>query len=356
MPNSDSSSPVKGARPVIEIDGQPNDTLASGLLDLQIVDSADGMARCELVFGNWGSPDKPGFQHFGRDVLEFGKALKITLSDQTLFEGRISAITAKFPDGGTPQVGVCCEDRLQDLRMTRRTRSFADASLSDVLNRVASDHGLQPQVDVSGETYKLLAQVNQSDLAFVRDLARREDVQVWVEGTTLKAAQRSRRQGGSIELSWAGQLREFTVSADLAHQRTKLVGTGWSVTDKQAAKHEADEAAISGELNGGDSGSKTLQRAFGDRVDTLAHQVPAADAQARALAEASFRHLARRFVVGRGVAETKPELRVGAKVSIKGIGPIFEGDYMVTDAQIRFDAKLGMRTEFVCDRPAIGAK
>jgi len=351
-----SSSPVQGARPVIEIDGQPNDTLASGLLDLQIVDSADGMARCELAFGNWGSPDKPGFQHFGRDVLEFGKALKIKLADQTLFEGRISAITAKFPDGGTPQVGVCCEDRLQDLRMTRRTRSFADASLADVLRRIASDHGLQPQIDVSGETYKLLAQVNQSDLAFVRDLARREDVQVWVEGTTLKAAQRSRRQGGSIELSWAGQLREFSVSADLAHQRTKLVGTGWSVSDKQAAKHEADEAAISGELNGGDSGSKTLQRAFGDRVDTLAHQVPAADAQAKALAEASFRHLARRFVVGRGVAETKPELRVGAKVSIKGIGPIFEGDYMVTDAQIRFDAKLGMRTEFVCDRPAIGAK
>ncbi len=356
MPNSDSSAPVAGARPVIEIDGQPNDTLASGLLDLQIADSADGMARCELVFGNWGSPDKPGFQHFGRDVLEFGKTLKIKLSDQTLFEGRISAITAKFPDGGTPQVGVCCEDRLQDLRMTRRTRSFADASLADVLRRIASDHGLQPQVDVSGETYKLLAQVNQSDLAFVRDLARREDAQVWVEGTTLKAAQRSRRQGGSIELSWAGQLREFTVSADLAHQRTKLVGTGWSVTDKQAAKHEAGESAISGELNGGDSGAKTLQRAFGDRVDTLAHQVPAADAQARALAEASFRHLARRFVVGRGVAETKPELRVGAKVSIKGIGPIFEGDYMVTDAQIRFDVKLGMRTEFVCDRPAIGAR
>ena len=353
---TDSSPPVKGARPVIEIDGQHNDTLASGLLDMQIVDSTDGMARCELVFGNWGGPDHPGFQHFGRDVLEFGKALKITLHDDTLFEGRISAITATFPDGGTPQVGVCGEDRLQDLRMTRRTRSFADAALADVLRSIASDHGLQPQIDVSGETYKLLAQVNQSDLAFVRDLARREDVQVWVEGTTLKAAQRSRRQGATVELSWAGQLREFSVCADLAHQRTKLVGTGWSVTDKQAAKYEADEAAIRAELNGGDSGAKTLRRAFGERVDTLAHAVPAADAQARALAEASFRHLARRFVVGRGVAETRSELRVGAKVSIKGVGPIFEGDYMVTDAQIRFDAKLGMRTEFVCDRPAIGSK
>jgi phage protein D len=307
-----------------------------------------------LVFGNWGGPEHGGFQYFGRDLLEFGKALKVTLGTDTLFDGRISAITASFPDGGTPQVGVCAEDRLQDLRMTRRTRTFADASLAAVLQRIATEHGLQPQLDVSGETYKVLAQVNQSDLAFIRDLARREDVQVWVEGTQLRAAQRARRQGSTLDLSWAGQLREFSVSADLAHQRTKLVGTGWSVADKRAAKHEANEAAIRGELNGGASGAQTLQRSFGERVDTLAHALPAVDAQARALAEASFRHLARRFLVGRGVAETKAELRVGAKVRIKGVGPLFEGEYVVTDAQIRFDAALGLRTEFLCDRPAIG--
>ena len=352
---TDNTTPIRSARPVIEIDGQRQDTLASGLLDLQIVDSAAGMARCELVFGNWGGPDKAGFQFFGRDLLEFGKALKVRLNDSTLFEGRISAISASFPDGGTPQVGVCGEDRLQDLRMTRRTRSFADATLADVLRRIASDHGLQPQLDLGGETYKLLAQVNQSDLAFARDLARREDAQVWVEGSTLKAAQRARRQGATLELAWAGLLREFNVCADLAHQRTQLVGSGWSVSDKQVASHSADESAVRAELGGGSSGAETLQAAFGARVDTLAHGLPAADGQARALAEASFRHLARRFVVGRGIAETHPDLRVGTKVRVKGVGPIFEGDYTVTDTQIRFDTKGGLRTEFACDRPAVGA-
>ncbi len=348
------SLPVQGARPSIAIDGQRSNTLTSGLLELQILESADGMARCEVTFGNWGGPQHGGFQHFGRDQLEFGKALKVTLGSDTLFDGRISAITARFPDGGPPQVGVCGEDRLQDLRMTRRTRTFADASLASVLRRIAGEHGLQPQINVTGETYKLLAQVNQSDLAFLRDLARREDVQVWVDGTRLNAAQRARRQGGTVELSWAGQLREFSVSADLAHQRTKLVGAGWSVADKRVAKHEADEAAIRAELNGGTSGAQTLQRAFGARVDTLAHAVPAVDAQARAVAEASFRHIARRFLVGRGVAETRADLRVGARVRIKGVGPLFEGEYVVTDAQILFDGSLGLRTEFLCDRPAIG--
>jgi phage protein D len=355
MAGAASASPLSSARPVLAVDGRDNATLGSGLIDMQITDSADGMARCELNFGNWGSPDGGGFQYFGRDVLDFGKAVKVKLGDATLFEGRISAITARFPEGSTAQVGVCCEDRLQDLRMTRRTRSFADAALSDVLQRIAQDHGLQTQLDVSGETYKLLAQVNQSDLAFARELARREDVQIWVEGTQLKAVQRARRQGATVDLSWAGTLREFQVAADLAHQRTKLVGTGWSVADKKAAKHEADDAAIRSELGDGTSGAQTLQQAFGERVDTLAHGLPAADAQARALAEASFRHLARRFVVGRGVAETDPDLRVGAKVHITGVGPLFEGDYTVTETQILFDAANGLRTEFLCDRPAIGS-
>lgn len=350
----DTTSPIRGGRPSIEVEGQRDATLTSALMSLLVIDSADGLARCEATFGNWGGAEKGGFQHFGRDKLEFGKALKVTVGDGAIFTGRISAINASFPDGGPPQIGVWAEDRLQDLRMTRRTRSFDDASLADVLRRIASDHGLQPQVDVTGETYKLLAQVNQSDLAFVRDLARREDAEVWVEDTNLNAAQRASRQGGSLELVWAGQLREFSVTADLAHQRTKLIGAGWNVADKKASKHEADEAAIRPELEGGDSGASTLQQAFGERVDALAHAVPASDAQARVLAAATFRHHARRFLVGRGVAETRPELRVGAKVKIKGVGPLFEGQYFVTDVSIRFDAKKGLRTEFMCDRPAIG--
>jgi uncharacterized protein len=345
---------VKDSRPSVEIDGQRDTALTSGLVGLLIVEGHDGLARCEAVFGNWGGEEEAGFQHFGRDKLEFGKAIAIKVGDVTLFEGRISAITANYPQGGTAQVGVCAEDRLQDLRMTRRTRAFADATLSAVANSIAGDHGLQAQVDASGETYKVLAQVNQSDLAFLRDLARREDAQVWVEGTKLKVAQRARRPGDTIELAWAGTLREFSVSADLAHQRTKLCAAGWNVADKQAAKNDADEAAIRSELEGGDGGAAILQRAFGERADTLAHGIPASDAQAKALAEASYRHMARRFVVGRGVAEAKPALKVGAKVKITSVGPLFEGKYTVTDVAIRYDAKAGLRTEFLCDRPAIG--
>ena len=346
--------PLRVSRPAVLVDGQRNATLTSAMLELSVSESADGLARCELLLGNWGGSAGIGFQYFGRDVIDFGKSLAIALGDDKLFDGRVTAIVGIFPDGGSPQVRISAEDRLQDLRMTRRTRSFANASLSDVLQQVARDHGLTADVSTQGATYALLAQVNQSDLAFARDLARREDAQVWVEGSTLKAAQRTQRNGGGVSLAWAGSLREFHVGADLAHQRTALVATGWDVAGKQAATNRADASAISAELKGGVGGADTLQSAFGERVDTLAHGLPASAAEARVLAEASFRHLARRFVVGRGVAETQAALRVGATLTLSGLGPLFNGDYTATDVCVRFDNRQGLRTEFGCDRPFIG--
>lgn len=351
----DGSSPeVKVSRPSIELEGQRNATLTAALLTLDVIEAGEGIYRCAATFGNWGGAERPGFQHFGRDVLDFGKKIGVKLDTKLLFEGRISAIAGRFPEGGPPQLVIHAEDRLQDMRMTRRTRCFADVSLADVVRRVSNDHGLTPKVDLSGPTHKILAQLNQSDLAFLRDVARREDAQIWIDGSNLHVAQRSRRGGASIELSWAGKLREFEVNADLANQRTELTASGWNAADKQVAKASANEQAVSSELNGASSGISVLNQAFGARKDTLAHNTASTDEEARAHAEAALRHLARRFLVGRGVAETQDTLRVGAKLKIKGTGPLFEGEYFVTDVHHRFDASRGLVTEFCCDRPGIG--
>src|SRR4051794_18328379 len=186
----DGSSPIAGARPSIEVAGARDATLSGSLLELDVIDTADGLARCEAVFGNWGGAEHPGFQHFDRRTLEFGKTFVIRLGPDTLFDGRISAIAGHYPDGGPPQIGISAEDRLQELRMTRRTRCFANVTLADVVQKIAGEHGMTAQANLSGPRHKIVAQANQSDLALLRDLARREDAMVWAEGTVLKATTR----------------------------------------------------------------------------------------------------------------------------------------------------------------------
>ena len=111
---------------------------------------------------------------------------------------------------------------------------------------------------------------------------------------------------------------------------------------------------MSSELNGDTSGVSILQSAFGARKEALAHAVPLNSGEAQSLAEAYFKLSARRFVVGRGSADTDPKLRVGAQVNIQNVGPLFSGKYYLTEVRQLFDLAQGLRTEFTAERPGIG--
>jgi len=345
---------IRAARPTIAIEGRDNVSLAEGLLNLQIVETVSGVYRCEALFGNWGTKNNSlGFLFFDRQLLEFGKGLTVKVGSSVIFDGRITGLEGNFPDGRAPEINVLAEDRFQDLRMTRRTRTFTSISDSDLMKRIAGDHGLAANVDVSGPTYNVLAQVNQSDLAFLRERARSIDAELWMDGSTLGAQSHARRNGGTVQLRYQRDLREFAVLSDLTGQRTSVFVNGWDVAGKKAIQHEATASTISGELNGDVSGPSILSSAFGDRKEGLAHTVPLAVDQAQAEAEAFFRMCARRFVVGRGVAVADARIRVGSFVDLQALGPLFSGKYYVTEARHMFDAR-GIRTEFTGERPGLG--
>ncbi|HEX8483691.1 MAG TPA: hypothetical protein VF650_17460 [Allosphingosinicella sp.] len=345
--------PMRPARPSITIGGKRDAKLEASLLRYELTDSIEGMARAELVFGNWGGEDRPGFQYFDRKTIDFGKALKVGVSDtDILFEGRITGIAADFPEGEAARITVFAEDRLQDLRMTRRTRCFAQASLGDVVRRIAQEHGLEAQVDIQAPAVPLLAQLNQTDLAFLFDTARRFDADIFVAGARLHAA--PARTADAVALAWAGTLRAFSVLADLAHQRSAVVASGWDVDGKAGVSHKGGKSAVQGELNGDTAGGDILVQALGERVDTLAHGLPRSADEAKQLAEASYRHMARGFVTGEGVCETDPKLRAGVKLDLTGLGPLFDGAYRAISVTHLYDSEHGARSEFRCNRAGIG--
>src|SRR6266511_3529059 len=310
----------------IEIDGQDQPALASGLLSALVLETTEGLYRCEAHFGNWGAHDgQTDYMYFDRRVLDFGKPIALVVGADEgrgeIFRGRISSMEGQFRQEQPPAIVVLAEDRAMDLRMVRRTRAFEDMSDADVFNRIAGEHGLRAAIDISGPTHKVIAQVNQSDLAFVRERARRVDAEVWLEDRTLHVQPRTRRSaGGELVLEFGHGLLEFIVAADLAHQHTSLVVSGWDVQAKERISYEAGDAALGSELDGGKSGASVLSSSFGQRVDRIVQQVPLTSAEAQAIAEASFRAQARRFVCGTGLARGDARLRVGARVTLRGLG------------------------------------
>jgi phage protein D len=319
----------------------------------------EGLYRAELTFANFDHVnDGFGFQYFDRTLLDFGKGISIQMGSgtaaQTIFTGTITALEGRFPHVRPPEVLIKAEDRLQDLRMTRRTRTFENVSDSDLFQQIASQQGLQANIDASGPTYPVLAQVNQSDLAFLRERARAVDAELWVSDQQLSVISRSKRQANTFTLTYGQGLFEFTCMADLANQATAFTVSGWDVSGKQTLSYQATSSALGGELNGDLGGSAILQQAIGQRNQQVVHQLPFTTQETQALAEAQYRRWARRFVTGTGVADGDGRIQVGTNLTLKGLGPLFEGSFYVTAARHIFNPKTGYRTWFAVERPGIG--
>jgi len=350
------------SRPKVLIAGKVNDALSTDILTVLVEETIEGLYRCEACFNNYGKrSDGTGYLYLGRDILDFGKdfAIQLGTSDQTrqVFKGRISGLEAEFPDGGSGQLIVLAEDRLQDLRMTRRTRAFDDSSDADLIQKIAQEHSLTPDLDVNGPTYKIVAQVNQSDLAFLRERARSINAEVWVEDTKLLARTRSGRAssvGAALDLVYGVNLHAFNVRADLAHQCTELGVAGWDVAAKSAISETSTASDISAELNGDTGGSSILQQAFAERKERVVHTTPLTSEEARAIAQARYRERARRFVTGSGIADGDARIRVGSTLNLAGLGKLFSGKYYVVRVRHTYNVMHGYRTEFDVERPGLG--
>jgi phage protein D len=350
---------IYAARPKFTLDGQEQAALAEGLLAMQVEETSAGLYRCEATFANWGPKDgTTGFLYFDRQVLDFGKKLRIDAGGGVgagqIFEGRVTALEGRYLRERPHELQLFAEDRLQDLRMTRRTRTFEDMTDADLFNKVASQHGLSANIDVTGPKHKVLAQLNQSDLAFVRERARAVDAEVWVAADALSVKARSRRNTGDVTLTFGKGLLECSVNADLAGQVSGFAVTGWDTSSKEAISYRATDTALGGELNGDDGGSSVLTAKLGTRDQQIVHLVPFTSTEAQALAETEYRRSARRFVTVIGLAEGDARLRVGAKLTLAGLGPLFDGKFYVTRARQMFDGRTGYRTQFSAERPGIG--
>lgn len=347
------------ATPRLTVGGDDQPQFAENLLTLQVESDIVGMSRCVLTARNWGQRDGgPAYLYDDRCLLDFGAELCVAIGpDGTkVFRGLISAIAADYPSDSAAQVSVWAEDDLYDLRMTRRTRTFADSSLADIADTIAGEHGLQARVDVGRVQRSVAAQLNQSDLAFLRTLARREDAEVRLDGTDLHISRRPDRGAGedAPRLTYGGNLLSFRVRADLADQVSEVRATGWSVADKNSIDEACDAAELGSELGGLTSGSNILENSLGRRIEPLVRAVPLESAEARALAKAAYLERARRFVTGTAVTGGTPQARVGGVVELAGLGRMFDGRYTVTRVRHRFDLATGLRTQLEVERPGIG--
>lgn len=353
------TAPLYAAAPAVTVDGRHDVTLDASLSAVLVEETVQGLARCELTLGNWGGRDgRVGFLWFDGDLVDLGAELVVTVGDGDrrgeVFRGRITGMEAQFPAGAAPGMVVLAEDALQGLRMARRTRSFEDVTDADVIQAVAADHGLTAAVDADGPVHRTLAQVNVSDLAFLRERLRVLDADVALDGRTLTVRPSAERGDPVATFRQGNDLRELTVVADLANQCTAVTVSGWDPAAKEPVAASADAGTVAGELDGGRGGPDVLQDTLGPRVERLVHLAPATDAEARAYADHAMRAAARRFVTAVAVVEGDARVRPGRRLALAGVGPLFNGRYDIVAVRHHFDEVRGLLATVDLERPGLG--
>lgn len=343
--------------PEVRLAGTDPGGLADLLVSATVEESVSGLARCEVRLDNWGATaEGPGYVFVDRGTFDFGATVEVTVGPpderDSIFSGRLTGIEGDYQAASGPTLVLLAEDALQDLRMTRRTRTFEERSDVEVIEEIAVGHGLTPRVDLDGPTHAVLCQLNQSDLSFLRDRALPYGADVWLDGTTLHVG---RRDDDPLVLRFGRELLSFRVLADLAMQATEQRVAGWDPDGKEAVFETAEQSSLGADLGSDAGGGKLLSDLFGERAATTTLHRAVTSSEARAIARGLYRERARRFVTGMGVADGLAGLRAGRSVALAGLGRIFDGTYRLSRVVHRYDRAAGYRTKVEVERSGISA-
>lgn len=347
--------------PVFTVAGSVAPSLGRDLLRLEIEETTAGLKTCVVhlvAVGPGTSAGQQELQYLDGKAVDFGSDLQASIgpagNERIVFKGVVSALEARFDEGATPEVAVFAEDKLMSLRMTRRSKTYESMSDADIAAAIASEHGLTPDTDADGPTFDVVQQFDQSDLAFLRARGARIQAEIWCDGDTLCFKTRGNRNAPAVTLVNGNELLTCECRADLAHQRTKVVVSGYDASQRAKIDESADASAVDAEISSGKTGPAVLARAFGDRVSQLVRDVPLADEEAEAWAKAEMLRRGRGFVTVVGVTRGSPDLVVGSPLTLQRVGAPFEGDgYYTTRVRHTYDLVRGHRTYFEAERATV---
>lgn len=353
---------LSATSPVFEIDGDIKGELGRDCLRLDVEETTAGLKTLAAWFkghGRAAGQTREGPLYLDGKVLDFGKKLTATIGfggeARVIFTGYVTGLEVSFHEEQEPAVRVFAEDDLMKLRLTRRMKTYSNVTDADIAGAIADEHGLGVQTDADGPTYDTVQQWNQSDLAFLRDRARKVRAEIWCHDGTLYFQTRDKRKASSMTLIQGNPLISIQVRADLAHQRTAATVSGYDASERDAIDGDAESDAIDAEIESGRTGPSVLEKAFGPFPTFRVREAPLIEKEAKAWARSEFLRRARGFVTACGITHGKPDLVVGSKLTLDRVGKPFDGGgYYAVRVRHTYDLRDGHRTHFVAERPTIG--
>jgi phage protein D len=350
----------------IRIDGSrtPPD-VARAVTSIVVTHEEDSLDHFAITLANE-FPEMPFTHGEHRRLLRAGSAVTIKLGYvdalEQVFDGEVTRLNPAFTDEGTTTLTVEGHSRLHRLRGATRTRTFQNATDSDIATQIANQSGLRPSVDATRTRHPYVIQMNQTDFDFLLERARRIGYGLRVEGETLVFGTPGNGGTTACTLVWGTSrdafaprtlpLRQFRPTLDATAPVTAITVRGQDAITRDAV---AGRGASGDEIDrSGTSAAAVARQAFGGAREASVVDLPVASlAEADEIAKALFNARTLGLITGSGACVGAPAIRAGSTVKLEGLGDAFSGRYEVTQSTHTLDDS-GYSTSFNVRRGAIG--
>lgn len=297
--------------------------------------------------------DDPHFELFDRGAFRLGSRVEIAFRAEgeepvIVTTGEVTAIAVEPGPGGRHELVLTGLDAAHRLARGPKSRSFLQMTDTDIVAQIASEHGLDTDVEATSEVHDYVLQANETDYAFASRLARRIGFDFWVSGDTLHFRERPSANGAAPTLRWGDNLQTFKMRYASSERCDEVTVRGWDPVGKRTVLGRASEGDRGSTAPAAEELAVDARAAFG-AISRCAGQFPvASEAEADELAHALLAKASGGEVLARGVSVGDPLIAAGSEVTVERMGQRLSGTYRLTSVEHVYRAGSPYRTRFEC--------
>lgn len=310
---------------------------SDGVESIVVEDHVDMVEMLTLrVSGDEGAP---------KWTAKIGDTVEVKMGTGTrvLFKGEVIALEPAWTVDGVTALTIKALDNAHRLGRGRKTRTFNQKKDSDIAQTVGAECQLSVQADPTNETHDYVIQRNESNLAFLKRLAARNNFQVTVDEGVLYFKKAS-LSTSPVKITMGDNLRSLRMNFNSQDQVTKVVVRGWDIRKKEEIVGTASSGDIE-TIGGGQAGASLSQSHFGEQIAYITDVPIASQSMANDVAKAELNRLARQFARGSCIVDGNDALYAGAIVEFEGLNMPHNGKYYIVSTKHVISASSGYTTE-----------
>jgi murein DD-endopeptidase MepM/ murein hydrolase activator NlpD len=334
---------------IMYVDGKRLDVEHEGALkEIVIKDVLNGISSFYLLF------DNAHTNIADKDLISLESEVSIHLGYkddiEEVFCGEVLKTKSFCHEYGTEQFEVSGRNVLHKLSHGEHTKHYEKMSPSDIIKKMIESFSLKAKVEDFGTVAEFSSQESCTAYDYLLRMTTLYGKEYFADKDTIYVANEITIRNDEIILEWGKSLIGFESSIDMAYALLGYDYVSWDVLKGESFTGGATLEDLPVKV-GGDKDWTKISKGGDEKYRSLVSDMRISDvADAKERAKGILQKYSFLFSRARGKCEGNYRIRPGMRVTVKGVGTMFEGEYIAEEVLHKFSYSDGYTTTVTLKR------